>query len=82
MTSDARFVMRVRCQPAKKNVLFRLIGPPANPPYWLRLRKSFSAEKKPLELNLRSLRYSNAPPCKLFVPERVTTFTTAPALLP
>ena len=74
--------MRVRCQPPKKNVLFRLIGPPPNPPYWLRFRKSFSAAKKPFELNVRSRRYSNAPPWKLFVPERVTTFTTAPALLP
>ena len=62
MTSDARFVMRVRCQPPKKNVLFFLIGPPPNPPYWLRLRKSFSAAKKPFELNVRSRRYSNAPP--------------------
>ena len=54
--------MRVRCQPPKKNVLFFLIGPPPNPPYWLRLRKSFSAAKKPFELNVRSRRYSKAPP--------------------
>src|SRR5688500_5040277 len=41
LESDARLVMRVRCQPAKKNVLLRRIGPPAKPPYWLRLRASF-----------------------------------------
>ena len=35
-----------------------------------------------LRVELAVAKYSNAPPWKLFVPERVTTFTTAPALLP
>ena len=72
----------VPCQPAKKNSLFRMIGPPAYPPYCLRLRKSLVGEKKFRELNVLSRRYPNTPPCRLFVPERVTAFTTAPALAP
>ena len=72
----------VPCQPAKKNTLLRMIGPPAKPPYCLRFRKSFVGEKKFFALNVLSRRPTNRPPWKLLVPDRVTAFTTAPALAP
>ena len=73
----------MRCQPPKKNVLFFLIPASPEPAVLIAAQIVLLGGEKALRVELGDRGgYSNAPPWKEFVPERVTTLTTAPALLP
>src|ERR1700694_5020409 len=61
------------------------MGPPKEPPYWLRLYGAMvpvppwaGSSKKPSESSALLRRNSKAEPCRLLVPDRVTAETTPP----
>src|SRR6266852_5218866 len=67
----------------KKKVLSFLMGPPNVPPNWPRRYASKGGNvKRDLELASLLLMYPYAEPCRLLVPDLVTTLTIPPSARP
>src|SRR5215475_430963 len=88
MTARIFALLLTRCHSVllKKNSLFFKTGPPTEYPNWLRVYFPFGIPlallSKSFEVSAETRLNSYRVPCRLLVPDLVTTLTTPPEALP